>query len=63
MTERHGLAALGYRPLFDLRTQLFQGCGVDLTRIDSVDVTAALAVVSEAGADMAKFPTVKHCTS
>lgn len=50
-------------PKFDLRTQLFQICGVDLTRIDGVDVTTALAVVSEVGADMAKFPTVKHFTS
>ena len=50
-------------PKFDLRTQLFQMCGVDLTRIDGVDVTTALAVVSEVGADMSKFPTVKHFTS
>ena len=47
----------------DLRTQLFQMCGVDLTRIDGVDVTTALAVVSEVGADMSKFPSVKHFTS
>ena len=46
-----------------LRTQLFQTCGVDLTRNHAVDVTTALAVVSEVGADMAKFPTVKHFTS
>ena len=50
-------------PKFDLRTQLFQMCGVDLTRIDGVDVTTALAVVSEVGADMSKFPSVKHFTS
>ena len=50
-------------PKFDLRTQLFQMCGVDLMRIDGVDVTTALAVVSEVGADMSKFPTVKHFTS
>jgi transposase len=50
-------------PKFDLRTQLFQMCGVDLTRIDGVDVTTALAVVSEVGADMARFPSVKHFTS
>ena len=50
-------------PKFDLRTQLFQMCGVDLTRIDGVDVTTALAVISEVGADMTKFPTVKHFTS
>ena len=38
-------------------------CGVDLTRIDGIDVTTALAVVSETGADMARFPTVRHFTS
>ena len=50
-------------PRFDLRTQLFRMCGVDLTRIDGIDVTTALAVVSEVGADMTRFPTVKHFTS
>lgn len=50
-------------PRFDLRTQLFQMCGVDLTRIDGVDVTTALAVVSEVGTDMTRFPTIKHFTS
>lgn len=50
-------------PKFDLRTQLLRMCGVDLTRIDGVDVTTALAVVSEVGTDMSRFPTVKHFTS
>lgn len=49
-------------PKFDLRTQLFRMCGVDLTRIDGIDVTTALAVVSETGADMSRFPSVKHFT-
>ena len=48
---------------FDLRTQLFQMCGVDLTRIDGIDVTTALVVVSEVGADMGKFPSDKHFAS
>ena len=39
-------------PRFDLRTQLFKMCGVVLTRIDGLDVSTALAVVSETGADM-----------
>lgn len=47
-------------PRFDLRAQLFQMCGVDLTRIDGIDVTTALAVISEVGTDMSRFPTVKH---
>jgi transposase len=50
-------------PKFDLRTQLFKMCGVDLTRIDGVDVTTALAVISETGVDMSRFRTVGHLTS
>jgi transposase len=50
-------------PKFDLRTQLFRMCGVDLTRIDGIDVTTALAVISETGTDMSRFPTVGHFTS
>jgi transposase len=50
-------------PKFDLRTQIFQICGVDLTRIDGIDVTTALVVVSEVGADMSKFPSDKHFAS
>ena len=38
-------------PKFDLRTQLFRMCWVDLTRIDGIDVTTALAVISETVAD------------
>ena len=50
-------------PKFDLRTQLFKMCGVDLTRIDGIDVTTALAVVSETGADLSRFASVRHFTS
>lgn len=50
-------------PKFDLRTHLFQMCGVDLTRIDGINVTTALAVISEIGTDMPRFATVKHFTS
>ena len=50
-------------PKFDLRTQLFRMCGADLTRIDGIDVTTALAVISETGADMSRFPTAGHFTS
>src|SRR4051812_21930668 len=41
-------------PKFDLRAQLFKMCGVDLTRIDGIDVTTALAVISETGTDMSR---------
>jgi len=50
-------------PKFDLRTQLFKMCGVDLTRIDGIDLTTALAVISETGTDMSRFPTVGHFAS
>ena len=44
-------------PKFDLRKQLFQMCGVDLTRIDGIEVTTALAVISETGADLSRGRT------
>jgi len=50
-------------PKFDLRTQLLRMCGVDLTRIDGIDVTTALAVISETGTDMLRFPTAGHFAS
>jgi transposase len=50
-------------PKFDLRTHLFKMCGVDLTRIDGIDVSTAMAVISETGADMSRFPTVGHFAS
>lgn len=50
-------------PKFDLRTLLFRMCGVDLTRIDGIDVTTALAVLSETGADMSRFPSARHFAS
>jgi transposase len=50
-------------PKFDLRTQLFKMCGVDLTRIDGIDVTTALAVISETGTDMSRFASDKHFAS
>jgi transposase len=48
------------KPKFDLRTRLYQMCGVDLTRIDGIDVGTAMTVLAEVGVDMSKFPTVKH---
>lgn len=36
-------------PKFDLRTQLYRMCGVDLMRIDGIDATTALAVFPRPG--------------
>ena len=37
--------------------------GVDLTRIEGIDETTALIVISEIGLDMSKWPSEKHFTS
>lgn len=50
-------------PAYDLRTRLFKVCGVDLTRIDGINVTTAMAVISETGTDMRRFPSTGHFTS
>ena len=38
-------------------------CGVDLTRIDGIDVTTAFKVLAEIGADLSKFKNAKHFAS
>ena len=48
---------------FDLRTALYRICGVDLTRIDGVDVGTALKMIAEVGPDLSRFKTVKHFAS
>ena len=45
------------------RQAAFQMCGVPPPRIDGIDVTTALVVVSEIGADMSRFPSDKHLAS
>ncbi len=50
-------------PHFDMRTQLFRICGVDLTRIEGIDVTTAFKVLSEVGTDFSKFKSAKHFAS
>jgi transposase len=50
-------------PQFDMRTYLFQLCGVDLTRIDGIDVTTAFKVLAEVGADLSRFKSAKHFAS
>ena len=50
-------------PEYDLRTYLYQLCGVDLTQIDGLDVLIIQKIIAEIGLDMSKWPTVKHFTS
>jgi transposase len=48
---------------FDLRQALYRLSGLDLTEIDGIDALTLQKVLSETGADMSKWPTVKHFTS
>jgi len=53
----------GNSPQFDLRQLLYLMSGVDLARIDGVDVITAMTVVAEAGYDMSPWPTADHFVS
>ena len=50
-------------PHFDLRAELYQMTGVDLTQIDGIDAMTALSIITECGFDMQRFPTEKHFAS
>lgn len=53
----------GNEPAFDLRTQLYETCGVDLTRVDGLDVVLVQDIISEIGVDMSPWKTEKHFAS
>ena len=50
-------------PRFDLSTELQRISGVDLTRIDGIDVMVAQTVISEVGLDMGRWKTEAHFAS
>lgn len=53
----------GNAPTFDLRTRLYETCGVDLTRVDGIDTLLAQDIISEIGVDMSPWRTEKHFAS
>jgi transposase len=54
----------GHKPQqFDRHEALFRMTGVDLTRIDGIDVMTAAMVIREAGWDMSKWRTEDHFVS
>ena len=53
----------GNAPQIPMREGMFRMTGVDLTRIDGIDVMTAATVVSEVGWDMSKWPTESHFVS
>jgi len=50
-------------PSFDVRSALFRISGTDLTRIEGIDASIALTLISEIGLDMARWPSEKHFAS
>ena len=52
-----------HMPRFDLRSQLFRVTGIDLTRIDGIDVQTTQTVISEVGTDMSRWKSEKHFAS
>lgn len=50
-------------PKFPIRQALYGMCGVDLTRIEGIDVTTALKVLAEIGHDLSRFKSAKHFCS
>jgi transposase len=55
--------AQGNAPAFNLSGELHRISGVDLTRIDGVDVMVAQTIVSEVGLDMSRWKTEAHFAS
>jgi transposase len=52
-----------HAPQFDLGGELYRISGVDLTRIDGIDVGVAQTLISEVGLDMARWPDEHHFAS
>jgi transposase len=50
-------------PAFDVRGALHRMSGVDLTVLEGIDESTALVILSEVGADVSRFATVKQFTS
>lgn len=53
----------GNASTFNLQSELYRVAGVDLTRIDGIDSSTALKIVSETGLDMNRWKTSKHFAS
>jgi transposase len=52
-----------HAPQFDLGRELHRISGVDLTRIDGIDVGVAQTLISEVGVDMTRWQTEAHFAS
>ncbi len=62
-TKRRNASRRKNQVHFDLHAELIRLTGVDLTRIEGIDVLTAMTVISEQGWDMSPFETEKHFAS
>jgi transposase len=62
-TPKAGKKAGGNAPQFNLRGELYRISGIDLTRIDGINVMIAQTIMAEVGLDMSKWPTEAHFAS
>ena len=62
-SKRRPKKARRNEPHFDLHTQLYRISGVDLTRIDGIEVLTAQTLISEIGLDMNRWKTEQHFAS
>jgi transposase len=51
------------KPAFNLQNELCRVAGVDLTKINGIDTTTTLKIVSETGFDMSRWKSAKHFAS
>jgi tellurite resistance protein len=61
--SRQGQKRRKHGPRFDLRQPLYRCPGVDLTKIDGLDVQTVQTVISEVGVDRSHWPTESHFAS
>lgn len=51
------------KAVFNLKDELYRVTGVDLTKIDGIDSTTVLKIISEIGVDMDRWKSEKHFAS
>lgn len=62
-TQRRSRRRPKNQPGFDLAAELQRTLGVDLTRIDGIDVMTAQVILAELGPDLSAFPSEGHFAS
>jgi transposase len=61
--ERKSKTRRKNQPGFDLQAELHRTFGVDLTRIDGIDIMTGQVILSEVGPDLSDFPDEDHFAS